>query len=211
MPEISVLNTDGKTCEKLNLDDKVFDGRVNLDLMRQAVNVYLANQRRGLANTKTRGEVSGGGRKPWRQKGTGRARVGSTRSPLWKGGGKLFGPKPHSFSKDLSKKMKTAALKSALNAMFKDQQLMVISDLKLSKVKTKEFVKILKNLKLDETKSCFVLTQADENINLSVRNVSNIAIELAKNLTTYSALSCRRLVLTKQALNEVVGRITKGL
>ena len=136
--KLDVVNQKGKVVRTLELDQKVFDGKINMSLLHQAVVTYLANQRKGLASTKTRGEVRGGGRKPWRQKGTGRARVGSIRSPLWKGGGATFGPKPRDYSQKMPQRMKALALKSALNAKLNDKELMVIDDIKLRSHKTKE-------------------------------------------------------------------------
>lgn len=211
MKELAVINIKGKEVDKIKLDALVFDGKINIDLMHQAVKVYLANQRKGLASTKTRGEVRGGGRKPWRQKGTGRARVGSIRSPLWRGGGITFGPKPHSFNKDISKKMKTLALKSVLNAKVKDDEIMILNELVAATSKTKDFFNMLKGLKLNTTKVKFVVDKLDNNIKLSCRNIPKIAVEDARNLTTYTALNCKKLVFTKEAFKEVVDRVSKGL
>jgi len=206
-----VLSTSGKEVEKIDLDAQVFDGKVNHALMHQAVVAYLANQRKGLANTKTRGEVSGGGRKPWKQKGTGRARVGSTRSPIWKGGGVSFGPKPHSFHKDLPKKMKILALKSALNAKLNDSEISIVDAVKMASCKTKDFAAVMNNLKLTGTKFLLVVNGLDNNIKLATRNIPRVAIQEANNLTTYEALNCKRLVFAKDALKLVEERIKKGL
>jgi len=146
--ELSVLDTKGKEIEKVKLDKGVFDGKVNTALIQQAVVAYLANQRKGLAATKTRGQVRGGGAKPWRQKGTGRARVGSNRSPIWRGGGITFGPRPRSYYQDMPKKMRALALKSALNAKLRDKQILIINDLVVSSPKTKDFIKTVSGLKL---------------------------------------------------------------
>jgi len=209
--ELMVLSTAGKEVEKVNLDPQVFDGKVNHQLMNQAVVAYLANQRKGLANTKTRGEVSGGGRKPWKQKGTGRARVGSTRSPLWKGGGVSFGPKPHSFHKDLPKQMKIQALKSALNAKLKDAEISIVDAFKIATHKTKDFAAILNNLKLNGTKLMLVINNPDNNLRLSSRNIPRLFIQHSDNLTTYEALNCKQLVFAKDALQALTARIKKGL
>ena len=209
--ELVVLSIAGEEVERVNLDAQVFDGKVNHALMHQAVVAYLANQRKGLANTKTRGEVSGGGRKPWKQKGTGRARAGSTRSPLWKGGGVSFGPKPHSFHHDLPKKMKIQALKSALNAKLNDSEILVVNEFKLVSHKTKDFAAIVDNLKLAETKLMVVVNGLDNDIKLATRNIPKVNIQEANNLTTYEALNCKRLVFAKDALTIVEDRIKKGL
>ena len=138
---LPVYNTEGKEIDTVKLDSSVFDGDVNLPAIYQAVNAFRANQRKGLAATKTRGEVSGGGKKPWKQKGTGRARVGSTRSPLWRHGGVVFGPHPRNFSYVLPAKIRNLALKSGLNSKLKENNLLVLENLKVEKPKTKEVVK----------------------------------------------------------------------
>lgn len=209
--EISVLNIQGEEVDKIELDSFVFDGKVNTSLIHQTVVTYLSNQRKGRACTKTRGEVQGGGKKPWRQKGTGRARVGSIRSPLWRGGGIIFGPKPKSYHKDLPKKMKNSALKSVLNAKLNDNEMLVLDNLKVDSHKTKEFAKIVKNLKLSKIKSKFVVENLENNLRLSLRNIKDVEVEVAKNLNAFSALDCRRLVFTKNGLREVETRIKKRL
>jgi large subunit ribosomal protein L4 len=208
---LSVLNTKGKEVESVELSALVFDGIVNDALMRQAVVAYLANQRKGLASTKTRGEVRGGGRKPWRQKGTGNARVGSIRSPLWRKGGITFGPKPHSFYKDLPKRMKAYALKSALNAKLRDNEIMVLDGLAVKTPKTKEFFTVVENLKLAQVPARFVMGQWSDNIKLASRNIDKVSMGLAKDLTTYNALDCKKLVFTKDSLKEVEARLIKWL
>lgn len=208
---LNVLDLKGKEVGKAELDPLVFDGKVSHALLHQAVVIYLSNQRAGLASTKTRGEVSGGGRKPWRQKGTGRARVGSIRSPLWRKGGITFGPKPHSFYKDLPKRMKVLALKSALNSKLNDNEILILDNLKVNSHKTKDFFKIITNLKLDSSRIRFVVDSLDSNLKLSCRNIENADIELARNLNTYGALDCKNLVLTKNALIEVQERVKKWL
>jgi len=208
---ISVLNTQGKEVAKLELDSVVFDGKVRNALMHQAVVTHLANQRMGLANTKTRGEVSGGGRKPWRQKGTGRARVGSTRSPLWRKGGITFGPKPHSFRKDLPSRMKILALKSALNSKLNDKEMIVLDDLKMNSPKTKDFFEIVKKLKINGSRTRFVVGDLDKNLKLSCRNLPLVNVDTAASLNTYYALDCKKLVFTKSALEIVEARVKKWL
>ena len=211
MSTLEVLNQKGKKVENLKLDKDIFDGKVNNTLMHQAIVVYLSNQRKGLASTKTRGEVRGGGRKPWRQKGTGRARVGSNRSPLWEGGGTTFGPKPHSFHKDMNRKMKGLALKSALNAKLKDNEIIVIDDIKLNSFKTRELFEILGILKLDKEKVKLVVGTIEVNLKMSLNNLEKVNLEKAVNLTTYGALDCKKLVFTKAAFELVEKRIRKWL
>ncbi|MDD5194749.1 MAG: 50S ribosomal protein L4 [Candidatus Omnitrophica bacterium] len=208
---VNVMNAKGKEVEKISLDARVFDGQINDALMRQAVVAYLANQRKGLASTKTRGEVRGGGRKPWRQKGTGNARVGSIRSPLWRKGGITFGPKPHSFHKELPKRMKVFALKSALNAKLRDSQIIVLDELAMKSPKTKDFFALVKNLKLENSTSCFVIAKVEDNVKLASRNIEKVSCEKASDLTAYTALDCKALVFTKDSLKEVEARVTKWL
>lgn len=208
---IPVYNISGKEIETLELDKSVFDGYVNHSLMHQAVVTYLSNQRKGLASTKTRGEVSGGGKKPWRQKSTGRARVGSTRSPLWRGGGKVFGPKPHLFKKDLPKKMKALALKSTLNAKLNDKEIIVLDSLQFNSQKTKDFFKIVVGLKLANEKVRFIVEKMSDNLKLGSRNIKDINVEEMDNLTTYGALNCKKIVFTKNSLRGVEDRVKKCL
>ncbi|MBU1367095.1 MAG: 50S ribosomal protein L4 [Candidatus Omnitrophica bacterium] len=211
MDKINVLNMQGKEVDKIELNPVIFDGKINQALLHQAVVAYLSNQRKGLACTKTRGEVRGGGKKPWRQKGTGRARVGSIRSPLWRGGGVTFGPKSHSYHKDLPKKMKVLALKSALNAKLKDKEMVILDSLNVNFPKTKEFFKIVKNLNFKEKRIKFVAEKLESNLKLACRNIEKVEIKEAETLTTYEALDCKKLIFTKDALRKVEERIEKGL
>jgi len=211
MRKLKVWNQEGKIVEEIELNPKIFDGKVNHALIYQAVVTYLANQRRGLASTKTRGEVKGSGRKPWPQKGTGRARAGSIRSPLWRGGGIVFGPKPRDYSKKLPQRMKNLALKSALNAKLKDDQIMIIEDIKIDKPKTKEAVSILKNLNLNGEKIRIVIDKEDRNLKLAVRNLEKVELEKAQTLTTYTALDCKKLIITKDSLKKLEERIEKWI
>jgi len=208
---LPVLSIQGKEVEKIELAKRVFDGKISEALIHQAVVTYLANQRKGLASTKTRGEVRGGGIKPWRQKGTGRARVGSIRSPLWRGGGVTFGPKPHSYYKDLPQKMKTMALKSALNAKLRDKEILILSDLKVASHKTKDFSKIVKSLKLDGVKVRVVVEKVEPNLKLATGNMKKVLLAKASDVHATEVIDCKRLVLTKQALRDVEERIKKCL
>ena len=209
--ELDVLNTNGESVEKINFDETVFDGKINPNLMHQAVVTYLANKRSGLACTKTKGEVRGGGRKPWRQKGTGRARVGSNRSPLWRGGGVTFGPKPHSFNKDLPKKMKLLALKSSLNVKMHEEKIIVLNELTSVSPKTKDFVKIINNLKLDKDKIRLVLVSVENNIKLGSSNLEKVLLCRADDVNTIDVLNCKKLIITKDALKVVQERVKKCL
>lgn len=208
--KIDIFNTAGKKIDSLELDQIVFDTKVNQPLMHQAVVAYLANQRKGLASTKTRGEVRGGGKKPWRQKGTGRARVGTIRSPLWRKGGITFGPKPHSYYKDLSKRMKIMALKSALNTKLRDNELLILNELNLPSHKTKGFAAIMERLKLDG-RSTFVVESTNSNLCRSSRNIKDVVLVNAHSLTTYTTLDCKHLIFTQPALERVIGRIRTWL
>jgi len=209
--QVHIFDMKGQQLGAATLDPVVFDGKINHALMHQAVVAYLSNQRHGLAATKTRADVRGGGRKPWRQKGTGRARAGSSRSPLWRKGGTMFGPQPHSFYKDLPRRMKALALKSALNSKVQDNEMIVLDALSVGSYKTKELFGVIKNLKLETTKLKFVVDALDDKLKLSCRNLAKATIETAKNLTTYETLDCKKLVLTKNALKEVEERVKKWL
>lgn len=211
---IPVYNIEGKEVETLKLDSKVFDGTVNSDAIYQAVNAYRANQRKGLAATKTRGEVSGGGRKPWKQKGTGRARAGSTRSPLWRHGGVVFGPHPRDFSFELPAKIRNLALKSALNSKVKDNNLLVLDNLKIEKIKTKDAVKIFSNLKINlkEVKPNDVLLLSDKfdkPQRLALRNISFLSLGLSSQAHVYEVLNSRKVVINKDGLTELTKRLKR--
>ncbi|MFA7677311.1 MAG: 50S ribosomal protein L4 [Candidatus Omnitrophota bacterium] len=208
---LDVLNNKGKAIEKISLDKEVFDGKVSPALIHQAVVAYQANQRKGLASTKTKGEVSGGGRKPWRQKGTGRARFGSSRTPVWRGGGTTFGPKPHSFYKELPRKMKTLALKSALNEKLSTSSIILMDEIKLENHKTKGFVEIVNNIKLDGKKTRFVVENLENNIKIASRNLKKALLTKANDICTIEAVDCEYLVLTKAALRVIEERIKKCL
>ncbi len=211
MTKLKVWNQEGKIVEEIELNPKIFDGEVNYVLIHQAVVTYLANQRRGLASTKTRGEVKGSGRKPWPQKGTGRARIGSVRSPLWRGGGVVFGPKPRDYSKKFPQRMKNLALKSTLNAKLKDDEIMIIEDIKIDKPKTKEVVSILKNLNLNGEKIKIVVDKQNRDLKLAVRNLEKVELEKAETLTTYTALDCKKLIITKDSLKKLEKRIERWI
>ncbi|RJP28890.1 MAG: 50S ribosomal protein L4 [Candidatus Omnitrophota bacterium] len=212
---ISVFNMDGKEVESLKLDASVFDGSVNKNLLHRVLTVYRSNQRKGLAATKTRGEVSGGGIKPWRQKGTGRARVGSIRSPLWRHGGVVFGPHPRSFFISIPKKLKTLALKSALNAKLNEGNLMVLDRFEVSSPKTKEVEKIFKNLKLigkDGPKNKRLLLLSDKlsaNAVLATRNLKFLDTASAKDANSLELMLARRVLITKDSIKQLVQRIKK--
>ena len=212
---LPIYNTEGKEVDTMKLNTSVFDGTVNTNAVYQAINAYRANQRKGLASTKTRGEVSGGGKKPWRQKGTGRARVGSTRSPLWRHGGVIFGPHPRDFYYKLPQKIKVLALKSTLNAKVKEDNLILLDALKIDTAKTKEAAKIFSNLKLKPVRGqksyslLLLLNKIDKNLNLALRNIGFLDVNLAGHTHAYEVMSHRKLIITKDGLNELINRLKK--
>jgi large subunit ribosomal protein L4 len=210
---LPIFNTEGKEIETIKLNSAVFDGTINSPAIYQAVNAYRSNQRLGLASTKTRGEVSGGGRKPWKQKGTGRARVGSIRSPLWRHGGVIFGPHPRDFYSKLPKKIRNLALKSSLNAKVKENNFMVLDNFKIEKAKTKEVVKVFLNLKTipkkekEKKRVLLLLEKHDDNLQKALRNIGFLDVNLAKDTHTYEVMSHRKLIITKAGLNDLTNRL----
>jgi large subunit ribosomal protein L4 len=210
---LPIYNSEGKEIDKIKLDSAIFDGSINKAAIYQAVNAHMANQRKGLAATKTRGEVSGGGRKPWKQKGTGRARVGSTRSPLWRHGGVVFGPHPRDFSYMLPQKIKTLALKSTLNAKVKENNFIVVDSFKTETSKTKEAAKIFSNLNVGVKKgkslrqALLLLDKIDNNLKLALSNIEFLEFNLAKDTNAYQVISSRKLIITKGALTDLAKRI----
>lgn len=198
MAKVSVFNMDGKQVEELELNDAVFGVEVKANLMHASVVQQLANKRQGTQSAKTRSEVRGGGRKPWRQKGTGRARIGSIRAPHWTGGGVVFAPKPRDYSFKLNKKEKRYALKSALSARVADGKFIVVDELKLDAPKTKDMVKVLGNLNVE--KALIVLNENDKNIVLSARNIPNVQTALTNTINVYDILRYETFVATKAAV-----------
>ena len=201
MANVSVYNMEGKEVGTIELNDAVFGVEVNEHLVHMAVVQQLANNRQGTQKAKTRSEVSGGGRKPWRQKGTGHARQGSTRSPQWAGGGVVFAPVPRDYSFKLNKKEKRAALKSALTSKVQGSSLIVVDELKLDAIKTKNFKQIMDNLKVE--KAMVVLGAQDENVIASAKNLPKISTAVAENINVYDILKGDTLVLTKDAVAKI--------
>lgn len=201
MANVSVYNMEGNTVGNIELNDAVFAAPINEHLVHMAVVLQLANKRQGTQSAKTRAEVSGGGRKPWRQKGTGHARQGSTRAPQWKGGGVVFAPKPRDYSFKMNKKEKQIAIKSALSSRVAEQKIYVLDELKLNSIKTKEMVKVLNNLKLD--KALVVLGEKDENVVISTRNIPNVATASTNTINVYDILKYDSLVITKDAVAKI--------
>jgi large subunit ribosomal protein L4 len=212
---LPIYSTEGKEVDTVKLNHSVFDGVVNEAAMYQAVNAYRANQRRGLAATKTRGEVSGGGKKPWKQKGTGRARVGSTRSPLWRHGGVVFGPHPRDFSYVIPSKIRALALKSSLNAKVKDNNLIVLDSFKMDKPKVKDALKVFANLKLNGKKpgkAVKVLLLLDKVSNLSrlaLRNIDFLEFNIAQDTNVYEVMTNKKVLITKDGLTQLTNRLKK--
>ncbi len=201
MASVTVYNMDGKETGKIDLSDEVFGVEVNEHLVHLAVLQQLANNRQGTQKAKTRSEVSGGGRKPWRQKGTGHARQGSTRSPQWTGGGVVFAPVPRDYSFKMNKKEKRAALKSALSSCVKEDKLIVLEDLKFDEIKTKKFAQVLKNLKLD--KALVILNENDKNTVLSARNIPNVKTAQTNAINVFDVLKYNTVVVTKDAVKTI--------
>ena len=201
MANVSVYNMEGKEVGKMDLNDAVFGVEVNEHLVHMAVVQYLANKRQGTQKAKTRSEVSGGGRKPWRQKGTGHARQGSIRAPQWKGGGVVFAPVPRDYSFKINKKEKRAALKSALTSRVQENKLIVVDELKFDEIKTKNFKSVMNNLKVD--KALVVLGEKNENAVLSARNLPKINTAYADSINVYEILKGGTLILTKDAVAKI--------
>jgi large subunit ribosomal protein L4 len=198
MATVAVVNMSGKSAGSMELDDNIFGVKVNKHAVHMAVVQYLANQRQGTKSTKTRSEVRGGGAKPWRQKGTGRARQGSIRSPQWTGGGVVFAPKPRDFSFKLNKKMKRLALKSALTDKLQSNELIVVDSLTLSEIKTKAMKTVCDNLGLG--KALFVMDAGSENVVLSARNIPGIKTSGVNTINVYDILHHDKLIITKDAI-----------
>jgi large subunit ribosomal protein L4 len=201
MANVSVYNMDGQSVGTLDLNDAVFGVEINEHLLHKARVTILSNNRQGTQKQKTRAEVSGGGRKPWRQKGTGNARQGSIRAPQWKGGGVVFAAVPRDYDMDMNKKERRAALKSALTNCVKDNNLVVIDEIKLSEIKTKNFQKVLDNLKLE--KSLVVLDTNDKNVILSAKNIPEVKTTLSNELNVYDILKYGKVLITKNAVKNI--------
>lgn len=209
MLTLPVLNISGKEVEKIHLPEEIFGKTVNTGVLHQAVVAYQTSLRQATVSTKTRGEVSGGGVKPWRQKGTGRARVGSIRSPLWVGGGTTFGPHPRNFEQTLSPKIRKTALRESLKVKFQDKNLICLQDLKDSLSKTKEFAKILANLKL-RGKTLGVLDGSDGNVVRVTRNIPFLDLMRARDVNAYAVLRHQNFLVTKTGLQVLLERIRNG-
>mgnify|MGYP000813605592 CR=1 FL=1 len=201
MAKVSVYNIEGKEVDTIELNDAVFGVEVNEHLVHMAVVNQLANNRQGTQKAKTRSEVSGGGRKPWRQKGTGHARQGSTRAPQWTGGGVVFAPVPRDYSFKMNKKEKRAALKSALTSKVQDNKLVVVDSLALAEAKTKEMQKVLTNLKAD--KALVVTADDDQKVVLSARNIADVQTATVNTINVYDVMKHNTVVVTKDAVASI--------
>ncbi len=201
MASVAVYNMEGKEVGTMELNDAVFGAKVNEHLVHMAVVQHLANKRQGTQKAKTRSEVSGGGRKPWKQKGTGHARQGSIRAPQWKGGGVVFAPVPRDYSFKMNKKEKRAALKSALTSKVQDSRLIVLDELKLDEIKTKKFAAVMDNLKVQ--KGLVVIAGIDNNIVLSARNLADVDTISADMINVYDIMKAQTLVVTKDAVAKI--------
>ena len=201
MANVSVYNMEGKEVGTIELNDAVFGVEVNEHLVHLAVVQQLANNRQGTQKAKTRAEVSGGGRKPWRQKGTGHARQGSTRSPQWTGGGVVFAPTPRDYSFKMNKKEKQLALKSALTSKVNDSKLIVVDELKMEAIKTKDFKAVMTNLKAN--KALVVMAEKDVNVVMSAKNIPDVNTALTSTINVYDIMKAGTVVLTKDAVAKI--------
>ena len=201
MANVSVYNIEGKEVGSIELNDAVFGVEVNEHLVHMAVVNQLANNRQGTQSAKTRSEVSGGGRKPWRQKGTGHARQGSTRAPQWTGGGIVFAPKPRDYSFKMNKKEKRIAFLSALSSKVAESKIVVLDEFKLDEIKTKKFVEVMNNLKVEN--ALVVLEGENKNVVLSGRNIPTVKVSATNEINTYDVLKYDTLVVTKAAVEKL--------
>ena len=201
MATVSVLNMEGKEVEKLELNDNIFGVEINEHLVHLAVVSQLANNRQGTQKAKTRSEVSGGGRKPWRQKGTGHARQGSTRAPQWTGGGVVFAPTPRDYSFKLNKKERRAALKSALTSRVEEKKFIVVDEINFDEIKTKKFQDVLNNLSV--SKALVVLEDGNKNAELSARNIADVKTAKTNTINVYDILKYNTVIATKAAVQAI--------
>ena len=202
MPKVALLNINGDAVGEIELSDEIFAVEVNEHVLHQVVKAQLANRRQGTQSAMTRSEVSGGGIKPWRQKGSGRARQGSTRSPQWRHGGIVFAPKPRSYRMEVPKKVRRLAMKSALSSKVNDSELVVLDQLNLDAPKTKEMVKVLNNLKA-ERKVLLVLPEKDEVVERAARNLPNVKMLYVNTLNVYDILNYDKFIATKAAVEKI--------
>ncbi|MCX6152985.1 MAG: 50S ribosomal protein L4 [Candidatus Kapabacteria bacterium] len=201
---VNLYNTEGKQSGQVDLPDHIFGIEPNEHAMHQAVVTYLAHQRQGTRKTKLRNEVSGGGKKPWRQKGRGTARSGSSRSPLWSGGGTVHGPKAFPYTLKITKKLKQLARKSALSMRISEDNFILVEDFKFNEIKTQQFAAVLKNLNLDTEKTLVLTPGVDNNVFLSGRNIDNVNLAPADKISTYDILIHKKILLFQGAIETIV-------
>src|SRR5690554_2027014 len=209
MPQAIKYDISGKELGNIDLPERVFNENINKHAVHQVVVAQLAKMRQGTASTKTRGEVSGGGKKPWRQKGTGRARHGSIRSPLWVGGGVTFGPKPRTFDKKVPRKVKKLALRSILTHKLETGSLIVLDELKFDKPKTSQMVEVLRNLELYGAKVVIVIPEKDKNVYLSARNIPGVKTLVVDALNAYDLLDNDYLIIVNEAIEKIEEVLTR--
>lgn len=201
---VNVLNQNGQNAGQIELPDDVFGIQPHEHAMHLAVRVYLSNQRQGTHKTKTRTEVSGGGKKPWKQKGRGTARAGSSRSPVWVGGGTVHGPKPHLYKLDLPKKVRRLARKSAFSLRLQENNLIVVEDLAFNEIKTKQMAAVVKSLNLENVKTLFLIAESEKNVVMSSRNLPKFTTSVADKVSTYDILKHKKLLVSKSAVEKIV-------
>ena len=206
--KIDLFSSNGKRTDSIELNKDIFNGRCNEALLYQSVLMYRANQRAGTASTKTRADVRGGGKKPWRQKGTGRARFGSIRNPIWRGGGIAFGPHPRDFRYSMPKKMKKAAFISSLNAKLKSGRVSAIEDVELSEPKTKKVAELLKGIKV-KMPVLFLVEKIDKNLALASRNIKGLTLKKVNEATAFDVLSNEQVLLTEKAVEYLSTKVKK--
>lgn len=206
---LNVLDSQGRLKENILLDQNIFGARISFALLQQAINTYLSNKRKGLAMAKTRGEKSGGGKKPWRQKGTGRARAGSNRSPIWKGGGVTFAPRPHSYYKKFPERMRLGALKSALTLKLKEGKVILVEALDLKSYKAKDFAKIIIQLGVENQKVALIVVDLSDNIKRASANFKKVYLYRALDLNALGVLDCEKVIITKDSLGVIEKRLQK--
>ena len=203
MVEMSVHTIDGEKIDEIELNDNLFNAKINKHVVHQIVKRYLASKRRGTASTKNRSEVSGGGKKPWRQKGTGRARAGSIRSPLWVGGGVIFGPENRDYSYPVPRKMRLVALKSVLSDKVRNNNIIILDNLEIKNGKTKEIINIFNNLNLDSDKILIVIDKENELIKRAVSNLEEAMVITANKINTYELINYKKIIITRDALKVI--------
>ena len=209
MPKLAVLDINGKEVENISFGEGSFGIEPNKAAIFESILNELANKRKGTASTKTRGEVSGGGRKPWKQKGTGRARHGSIREPQWRKGGIAHGPKPRSYSYVLPNKLKKLAYRSIISDKIKEKSIIILNEFKIEKPKTKDIIKVLKNLNIEEFKTLIVVDEKHENLRKSVKNIKNIKLIYINNINCHDLLNHGKLIFTKSAITNFEKRLEK--